>query len=85
MNRHDFSDFPMEQTAKILVLLGGAFLLAGGVVYLLSRLNLNFNRLPGNFVYSGENMTIYLPCAASIVISILLTVLLNIIIRMMNK
>ena len=85
VNRLDFSDFPMEQTAKILVLLGGVFILAGGVVYLLSRLNINFNRMPGNFVYSGENMTVYIPCAASILISILLTVILNIIIRMMNK
>ena len=75
----------MEQTAKILVLLGGAFILAGGVVYLLSQLNMDFNRLPGNFVYRGENMTVYIPCAASILISILLTVILNIIIRMMNR
>ena len=75
----------MEQTAKILVLLGGVFILAGGVVYLLSRLNINFNRMPGNFVYSGENITVYIPCAASILISILLTVILTIIIRMTNK
>jgi hypothetical protein len=75
----------MEQTAKILVLLGGVFILAGGVVYLLSRLNMNINRMPGNFVYSGENMTVYIPCAASILMSILFTVILNIIIRMMNK
>jgi len=75
----------MEQTAKILVLVGGVFMLAGGVVYLLSRLNIYFNRMPGNFVYSGENITVYLPCAAMILISILLTVILNVIIRMMNK
>jgi len=75
----------MEQTAKILVLLGGVFILAGGVVYLLSKLSLNFNRMPGNFVYRGEIITVYIPCAASILISILLTILLNIIIRMMNK
>jgi len=60
-------------------------MLAGGVVYLLSRLNIYFNRMPGNFVYSGENITVYLPCAAMILISILLTVILNVIIRMMNK
>jgi len=75
----------MEQTAKILVLLGGSLMVAGGVVYLLSRLNINFSRLPGNFVYSGTNVTIYLPCAASILLSILLTIILNILIRMMNK
>ena len=75
----------MEQTAKILVLVGGVFMLAGGVVYLLSRLNIYFNRMPGNFVYSGENITVYLPCAAMILISILLTVILNVIIRIMNK
>jgi hypothetical protein len=75
----------MEQTAKILVLLGGVFILAGGIVYLLSKLNINFNRMPGNFVYSGENVTVYIPCAAMILISILLTVILNVIIRMINK
>lgn len=75
----------MEQMAKILVLLGGAMMIAGGVVYLFSRLNINFNRMPGNFVYSGENMTIYIPCAASILISILLTIILNVIVRMMKK
>jgi len=75
----------MEQTAKILVLVGGVFILAGGGVYLLSRLNMNFNRLPGNFVYNGENVTVYVPCAAMILISILLTVILNVIIRMINK
>jgi hypothetical protein len=75
----------MEQTAKILVLLGGVFILAGGVVYLLSKLNINFNRMPGNFVYNGDNVTVYIPCAAMILISILLTVILNVIIRMINK
>ena len=75
----------MEQIAKILVLLGGAMMIAGGVIYLFSRLNINFNRMPGNFVYNGENMTVYIPCAASILISILLTLILNVIVRMMNK
>ena len=75
----------MEQTAKILVLVGCVFILAGGVVYLLSRLNINFNRMPGNFVYNGENVTVYIPCATMILISILLTVILNVIIRMLNK
>jgi hypothetical protein len=75
----------MEQMAKILVLLGGAMMLAGGVIYLFSRLNININRLPGNFVYNGENITVYIPCAFSILLSILLTIILNIIVRMMNK
>jgi len=75
----------MEQMAKILVLIGGAMIIAGGVVYLFSRMNINFNRMPGNFVYSGENLTVYIPCAASILISILLTIIFNVIIRMMHK
>jgi hypothetical protein len=75
----------MAQLAKVLVLLGGALILSGGVVYLLSRTNINLNRLPGNFVYSGENFSIYIPCAATILLSILLTVILNVIIRMLNK
>jgi hypothetical protein len=75
----------MTQLAKILILLGVALILAGGVVYLIARANINLNRLPGNFYYQGENFSIYIPCAASILISIILTILLNIIVRMMNK
>jgi branched-subunit amino acid ABC-type transport system permease component len=75
----------MTQLAKILVLLGVSLILAGGVVYLFSRMNININRLPGNFFYSGENFSIYIPCATSIILSIILTILLNVIFRMMNK
>jgi FtsH-binding integral membrane protein len=75
----------MTQLAKILVLLGFGLILTGGVIYLFSRMNINFNRLPGNFFYQGENFSVYIPCVASIIISIILTILLNLFVRMMNK
>jgi hypothetical protein len=84
-DRHAFYNSAMAQFAKILVLLGGILILAGGVVYLFSRLNIPLGHLPGDFHFGGENVNIYLPCATSIILSIILTILLNVILRMFKK
>jgi len=46
---------------------------------LLSRLGLH--RLPGDIVIHGKNVTFYFPLGLSIVVSIVLTVLLNLLSR----
>ena len=55
-------------------------LAAVGVLFLLgSRLGLG--RLPGDFSWGRGNVRIYAPIATSIVVSILLTLVLNLVIR----
>jgi hypothetical protein len=51
-------------------------LVVGAVMMLFGRLN-----LPGDFVWRRGNMTVVFPLATSIVASIVLTVLLNLLIR----
>ncbi|HEY4868214.1 MAG TPA: DUF2905 domain-containing protein [Candidatus Dormibacteraeota bacterium] len=66
----------MADTGRLLVLLGIMLLVVGAVMMLFGRLN-----LPGDFVWRRGNMTVVFPLATSIVASIVLTVLLNLLIR----
>lgn len=51
----------------ILVVIGGALLLAG-------RIGLPLGRLPGDFAWRGKNTQVYFPLGTSILLSIILTV-----------
>jgi hypothetical protein len=65
--------------AKLLILLGVAFLLAGIVLLLLGRLNVPLGRLPGDILYRGKNTTFYFPLATCILLSVLLSLILYVI------
>ena len=75
----------MMPLAKLLLVLGVILFITGGVLYLLSRLGLNFNQLPGNIQWESGNFTCVVALGASILLSILLTLALNIFARFMNK
>ena len=63
------------------LLLGGAIVLLvlGGIFLLLGRFGLD--RLPGDLVFRRGNFTVYAPIGLMIVVSIVLTVLLNLFLR----
>ena len=67
------------------MILGIVIFLAGGLVYLLSRLGINLFQVPGNIRMQSGNITCLVPLVGSIILSILLTVILNIAIRFLNK
>lgn len=71
--------------ARLLIILGLGLLVAGVIAYGLARLGVNLGRLPGDIRLQGENVTCLIPLASSILISIVLTVLLNIVIRFLNR
>ena len=75
----------MENIARYLMLAGIALFLIGGGVYLAAKFGIPLGRLPGDIRIEGENGTFYFPLASSILISIVLTVLLNIIFRWFEK
>jgi hypothetical protein len=75
----------MFSFARILVILGVILILAGGLFYLLARLGIPLGKLPGNIRIEGNNFTCVFALGASILLSIILTVVLNIIVRFMNK
>jgi Protein of unknown function (DUF2905) len=67
---------------RILVALGVALVVIGGIVILLGRTGMPLGRLPGDFLYRGKNTTFYFPLASSIVISIVLSIVLFLIGRL---
>ena len=74
----------MESIGRTLMLGGIILLLAGGGIYLSAKFGLPLGRLPGDIRIEGENGTFYLPVTSSILVSIILTFLLNLILRWRN-
>lgn len=77
----------MDLTAlgKGILILGLILVLAGGLIWLLGRAGLPLGRLPGDIRVEREGMSCYVPIASMILVSLFLTIVLNIIIRLINR
>lgn len=71
--------------AKILILLGAAFLFVGLLVLFLERIGFSFGHLPGDIRMQIGGSTCLIGLGTSIFLSILLTLLINLLNRMLNK
>ncbi len=69
----------MESVGKPLLVLGIAVAAAGGAALLLSRLG--FDRLPGDVVVRRDGFVVYAPIGLMIVLSVLLTIVLDLVLR----
>jgi Protein of unknown function (DUF2905) len=65
----------MTDLGKLLLVAGGAIVVAGTVLLLASRFNLPLGHLPGDIVYRGKNTVFYFPLTTCIVISVVLSLL----------
>ena len=72
------------ELGKWLLVAGLGLALLGGVMWLLGRIPF-FGNLPGDMRVQTQNFSCFFPLASMIVLSILATIVLNIIIRMINK
>ncbi|RME05551.1 MAG: DUF2905 domain-containing protein [Anaerolineae bacterium] len=75
----------MNSFARLFIALGVVFLLIGVVLYVLGRFNLPLGRLPGDIRLEGRNFTCLFPLGTSLLLSVALTVLLNLIVRLFNR
>jgi hypothetical protein len=75
----------METIARYLILAGVVLILVGAGIYLAVKFGLPLGRLPGDIRIDRESVSFYFPLASSIVISIFLTVILNLIFRLLKK
>ena len=69
----------METVAKVLLGLAGVLALVGGGLLLASKLGLE--RLPGDIVIKRDGFTLYAPIGLMILLSLVLTIVLNLISR----
>jgi hypothetical protein len=75
----------METFAKYLVIGGIILILVGGGVYLAAKFGIPLGRLPGDIRIEGENGSFYFPITSSILVSIVLSILINLISRFWGK
>ena len=74
----------LETAGRLLLIVGGALLLLGGLVWLLSKIPFT-GRLPGDIWIERPGFTCLVPIASSVILSIALTIILNIVIRITNR
>ena len=68
-----------EYLGRLLLIVGGIIVLTGGILLLGGRFGLG--RLPGDIFLQRENFTFYFPIVTGIIISLILTLILNIFLR----
>ena len=66
----------MTELGKALIVLGGVILLVGVLLTVGGRVPW-LGRLPGDFVVRRDSFTLYFPLATSILVSVALTIILN--------
>jgi hypothetical protein len=75
----------MENLARYLVIGGILLILIGGGVFLAAKLGIPLGRLPGDIRIERGSGMFYFPVVTSCLLSIVLTIVLNIIIRFFNR
>ena len=66
----------MADVGRLLLVLGVVLLVVGGTLMLFGRFH-----LPGDFTFRSGNTVVYIPLATSIILSIVATVVLNLVFR----
>ena len=67
------------EIGRVLLIIGVVLVVVGGLAMLGVRLP--FGRLPGDIAIEGERGGVYIPIVSMIVISVILTILLNLFLR----
>ena len=75
---------PYDQLGKLLIIAGGAILLVGLAFLLMGRTSF-LGHLPGDFTFSNGNFTCVVPLASMLLISLLLTLIANVVLRLFNR
>ncbi len=68
-----------QQTGKYIIIAGLCIVVAGVVIYFFHGHFKWFGRLPGDIRVENENFRVYFPIVTMLVISIALTIIINII------
>jgi ribose/xylose/arabinose/galactoside ABC-type transport system permease subunit len=66
---------------RALMIAGAVIFFAGAVLWLVPKTGLPLGRLPGDMAWTGKNVKIYVPVTTMIVVSVILTIILNILSR----
>jgi hypothetical protein len=73
-----------ESAGKMLLIIGGLLMVAGTVFLLAQRVPF-LGKLPGDIRYESDGTTVYIPLTTCIVLSVLLTVIVNLLMRVLGR
>ena len=73
------------QIGKVIMIMGTGILVVGGGLYLAGKFGLPIGQLPGDIRIEREGFTCVFPLATSIILSIILTIGFNLLVRWLNK
>lgn len=71
----------MNGAARLLMIAGALLFAAGAALFVASKLGIPLGRLPGDISWQGKNVRVFAPVTTMIVVSVVLTVILNLISR----
>jgi hypothetical protein len=71
--------------ARIVAVFGVLLLIIAGILFLLDRWNIPFGNLPGDLKIQRGNFTCAVPLVSGLIISVLLTLVINLILYFINK
>lgn len=71
--------------ARWMFFAGVGFIVIAGFITLFSRLGIPLGKLPGDIMIQGERASCFIPIASMLLLSLFLTLLLNILIRIFNR
>jgi hypothetical protein len=74
----------MIDIGKMLILVGVLLTIVGSVLILVSKLSW-FGQLPGDIVLQRDKITCFFPLATSLLLSIVLTILLNLVLYIIRR
>jgi hypothetical protein len=75
----------LAHLSRIFLLLGVFFLAVGGLIFLISRLGISLEDLPGNIRVEGRNFTCLFALGTSLLLSLLFTLGINLLLRIVNR
>jgi hypothetical protein len=71
--------------ARWIIIAGIVLIIVGVLIAIASRFGIPLGRLPGDIFIQGKNASCIMPIASMLVLSLLLTIILNILIRFFNR
>lgn len=75
----------LTQLARWLIVFGLGLAVLGGLIWLIGRTGLPLGRLPGDIRFESGGLTCIVPLATSLLLSVILTIALNLVLRWLGK
>ena len=74
-----------ENIGRFVMIAGTGLFLIGGGIYLAAKFGIPLGKLPGDIRIEREGFSFYFPLASSILLSVILTILLNVVAKFLRK